>query len=119
MKALIFIIAILTATAADADEWTNIDTALQLTYTAVHCMDWAQTRNIARNPETWHEKNPILGSHPSIDKVDAYFAATLAAHTAISYLLPDPYRNIWQSVWITVEAGQVAQNYGIGIKARF
>lgn len=123
-----FLASIFSSPAHAESDWTTTDTALQVTYSVLHVMDWLQTRQIAANPDRWHETNPILGEHPSKGKVDAYFATTLIAHTAISYLLPKevdalgykvPARNIWQMVWIGVEAGYVAHNYSLGIQAKF
>ena len=127
--AAVFILASVFSSPVHAEsDWTITDTGLQLAYTTVHVMDWLQTRQIAANPDKWHETNPVLGEHPSKGKVDAYFATTLVAHTAISYLLPKevdvmgykvPARNIWQMVWIGVEVGYVAHNYSLGIQAKF
>ena len=58
-------------------EWSKADKERQALYMAMHLADWAQTKNIARNPEKFYEKvNLILGDHPHPDKVDAYFALT-------------------------------------------
>lgn len=107
----IILLALTTCQPVYADKWTNTDTALQLTYTAVHIADWAQTRQIALHPDIWYEKNLILGTNPHSDKVDAYFALTLLGHTAIAYMLPDPYRNLWQGAWIGIESGVIYGNY--------
>ncbi len=44
-------------------------------------IDWLQTLTIARNPGRWRELNPLLGEHPSVARVNAWFAfvALLAA----------------------------------------
>ncbi len=127
MKKLIFIVFIVaaisflvgTTTAFAFDEWTKKDTIYQLTYATLHIVDWGQTRYIAKNPDRFHEKNLVLGKHPSAAEVDVYFAATLVAHTGIAYILPTEYRRIWQCVWIGVEGGCVARNFRLGIKLDF
>lgn len=109
------------------DEWTKIDTVRQLTFTVVECIDWLQTKEIARNPN-YYETNPYLGKHPSQKKVDTYFASCLIGHALVSYLLPAKVeiygykmspRATWQYFWIGVEAGYTAHNYNIGIRIPF
>ena len=107
------------AIAAEDNRWTGKDTAWQTAYTVLHIADWGQTRYIAKHPERFNERNAILGDHPSTRKVDAYFATTLVAHTAISYVLPVKYRRVWQAVTIAVEGNAVAHNMKIGIKFGF
>lgn len=114
------LILLLSFTPAQAfDQWTKTDTTFQIAYTTLHVMDWGQTLDISKNTEKWHETNPILGRHPSCEKVNYYFATTLIGHTAIAYILPKDYRRIWQMVWIGIEAGYVIHNASIGIKMRF
>ena len=103
----------------NASDWNKTDTAFQIVYTTLHFIDWWQTLDIARNPDKWSETNPILGDHPSVGRVNAYFTLTLIGHTAISYILPKDYRRIWQVVWIGIEAGYVVHNYRAGIRIRF
>lgn len=95
--------------------WTAKDTSLEIIYAASHAMDWSQTLHISRNPQTYFELNPIMGPHPSEDKVKAYFALTLIAHAAMAYMLPPPYRTIWQSFWIGVETLAVQHNRAMGL----
>lgn len=100
-------------------DWTTGDTVLQLTYTTLHVLDWAQTLHIARNPDDYYEKNRHLGQHPSEGKVNTFFAATLVANTAISIWLPKPYRTGWQ-LYLNIErAYWVRNNHQIGIKIHF
>lgn len=108
-------VALLVLSGVAHSEWTKQDSAWQLAYTALHVADWAQTRNIARNPDEFHETNPILGRHPSVSEVDDYFLVTGVAHALVSAALPPKYRRKWQAAGIVVEAGAVAHNYSIGI----
>ena len=100
------------------DRWEKQDTVLQATYTALHILDWAQTREIERN-QAYHELNPILGRHPSEGRINTYFASTLLGHTLVSVLLPKPYRTWWQCVTIGIEAGVTGSNYIIGVQGGF
>jgi hypothetical protein len=114
---LAFIACLLTGCANGG--WSREDTYRQTGFIALSGIDWMQTRKIANNPDEYHENNPILGSHPSTGKVDAYFAASIAAHTAIAMALPPEYRKWFQYVSIGVEAGVVASNFSIGLGVGF
>ena len=112
---LLFILSI----PAFADEWTDADTKREAVYLTLHTFDWAQTRNIARNPDKWREQNAVLGGNPSVSQVDRYFIATGALQFAVAYYLPAEYRKAFQYVTIGIEGGAVAHNFSIGISARF
>lgn len=114
-----FLLFILCGSSAHAGEWSREDSYREAVYLTVHILDWTQTLNIARNPDKWHEKNPILGRHPSVGKVNAYFATTAAIHVGLAYLLPAEWRKTFQYLSIAVEGGVVAHNYSIGIKTDF
>lgn len=119
MAALTALVALLAAPAHGADPWSARDVALQATYTALHVMDWGQTRYIATHPERHFERNPLLGRHPHKDKVDLYFAGTLVAHTVVTHLLPKEWRPWWQGVTIALEGSCVGWNIAGGVKVRF
>ena len=114
-----FIFLLLVSSSAFADEWTSADTKREAVYLTLHTLDWAQTRNIARNPNKWTESNVILGKHPSVPQVDRYFIATGALHLAVAYYLPAEYRKAFQYITIGMEGGMVAHNFSIGLKAEF
>jgi hypothetical protein len=119
MKNILFALLFFTTFSCSADDWSTIDKQREVTYIAFHIMDWAQTRTIARNPNKWHETNSILGKHPSVDKVDAYFAVMALAHIAISNALPTEYRSTWQYISIGVEAGYVVHNLSLNVDIKF
>jgi hypothetical protein len=101
------------------DTWTETDTKYQLTYAILHVMDWGQTLDIAKNPDTYYEKNLILGRHPSVKDVNNYFASSLVIHTVIAYMLPEEARRVWQGIWIVMEGNSVSNNFGIGLQFNF
>lgn len=119
MLRIVLVVMALAASTAHADDWRTDDTQREIAYMVLHAMDWAQTRNIARNPDKWYENNIILGKHPSTDRVDAYFALTGVLHYAVSEALPVEYRSAWQYVSIGFEAGVVGRNLELGIGVRF
>ena len=84
-----YLIAALLALAAPtrADwpgHWTKADTAFQLVSSGGILADRGQKRWTARHPATYFERSPLLGREPSVRRVDVYFAASLALHTAVS-----------------------------------
>ncbi len=113
--ALLLFLVFLSSPAAARDPWTKTDTAFQLTWTAMKILDWSQTRRIAKEPGRFYEGNPILGDRPSVRKVDAYHAATLAGNWAIAYALPKPYRRYWQVLSIGITGYCVTINFRIGL----
>jgi hypothetical protein len=117
---LIMILATLSAPCY-ADNWTITDTAYQSIYSTLHVIDWGQTLYISKHKSStsYYETNPIIGSHPSHDAVNLYFAGTLAGHAIVSYLLPKGYRRVWQCITIVIEAKTTVHNYNMGIKMEF
>ena len=99
-------------------EWTETDTALQLSYTALHVADWGQTLDIENHPGHY-ETNPILGRNPSRGEINTYFAGTLALHWLIARALPQKWRSHFQLGTIALEFGVVSDNYSAGIRFDF
>ncbi len=108
----------------DLRRWTAADTALQATFLLVTAVDWAQTRSAHVGYEgpdyPYEETNPFLGKHPSALRIDSMIAASMVGHTLVAYLLPKPYRTLWQLGWITVESATVVKNhYSAGVRIRW
>ena len=116
---MILMISLLWSPAYGFEPLTPEDKSHLALYTTLHLMDWKQTRMIAKNPGAYYETNTILGEHPSVGKVDAYFLTTLAGQIAATYLLPPKARRIWQMTWISIEKGYVEDNLNIGLVVRF
>lgn len=102
-----------------AGDWTTADTVRQGVFTGLTVIDWAQTRYIAKHPYTFSETNGVLGDHPSVGKVNNYFATAIVGHAAVSYMLPPAWREGWQYVWIGVESQKTYHNHSIGIRFSF
>ena len=109
----------LCSTIVSAEDWSSADTYRQAIVTALIAADWAQTRWIATHPRNARDLNPILGEHPSLGKVNAYFATFTVAHAAVSAALPVRYRAPWQYVWIGYEWSAVHRNYLAGMRMNF
>jgi hypothetical protein len=103
-------------------QWTTADTIRQGAIVALQAADYFQTRTIATEtyPGTdcprWTEQNPILGEHPSVGKVNAFFITAIAANALVSYLLPPTWRMGWQYISIGYEGNVVLDNYRAGIR---
>jgi len=104
---------------AQAGDWTREDTAWEAAYLVLHVADWGQTRYIAKNPDLYIERNPILGENPSLNRVRNYFLATALLHASVAYALPPKWRRRWQGATIAMQAYVVGKNYGAGIRIDF
>lgn len=102
-----------------ADAWSNRDVALEVTYAALHVVDWGQTLHIAKNPQDHRELNPLFGEHPHPDKVSLLFAGGLVGHALVTHLLPADWRPWWQAVTIGIEGSAVGWNMAAGIRVDF
>lgn len=109
------LIALLFSSGCAYSQWTQEDTYRHAALTALTVVDYSQTMKIAREPERYHEHNPLLGSHPSAARVTAHFIGAYALATAAAFALPAPYRKYFQYVAIGVETGCVANNFTIGL----
>jgi len=101
--------------------------------------DWGQTRTIAMqktetyswsNPDgsggtinggqpRYTEMNPFLGEHPSVGKVNWYFAGSLLVNNTIYFSLPLKYRNFYAIGVGVYQAYFVINNHRAGIEIRF
>ena len=86
---------------------------------AALAVDWGQTRHIAKNPSRFIETNPILGTSPSVGKVDAYFIGAMVGTVALAHVLPSDWRQLFLAGVLTVELGVAQQNRALGIKMAF
>jgi len=103
---------------AFSDEWTLQDTILQVSIIGLIAVDWMQTLTFIEE-DGYYETNPILGKYPSRGEVNVYCAASILITTGIAYILPKPYRTIYQSIAIGVEMEAVKHNYQIGVRINF
>ena len=114
----IFILFLFAPVLAHADEWTRADTTMQILYSGVHIADWNQTLQIIKS-DKYEESNIILGRHPSEDQANLYFITTLAGHYYIARKLDQPFRFLWQMVWINRQYSAMNHNRKIGLHVNF
>jgi hypothetical protein len=132
MKILALILFLLLPAAALADSWTTSDTVMQLAATGVTTVDWLQTRYISTHPATCSEANIALGQHPTLGRVDAYFASVVAGEVLLAYVAPKVVllfggsellaaksRTAVQAITIGVEATATSLNFRYGVKMEF
>lgn len=83
----------------------------------LHTADYLQTRQIAKNPDRWHETNPALGLHPSVGRVNSYFAITgIALYGACESGIGGKWLKYG---WIAVSTGAIANNLSLGIQVKW
>ena len=119
IRAFLLALCLGMAQTALAQNWSTQDKSLFVTSSALLVVDWAQTRHIARNPQLFYEKNPILGEHPSLGRVNTYFATVLVANYFITDALSPKWRTAYQAGLIGVELVVIGNNKRIGIKMDF
>jgi hypothetical protein len=118
-KILLILLAVMTLhipAQSHATEWSTTQKGLLVTALTLHTVDWGQTRTISLNPNKYYETNPILGRHPSTDRVNVYFAATALIIPTLAHLIPD-WRSEILMLWVGVEATVTSRNkFVLGIK---
>ena len=117
IKIIIFFIVMCPLTTF-ADKWTNSDTFIETLYASLHVADWNQTLQIVKDDRRG-EKNKILGSFPSKDQVDLYFTTTLIGHYYIAKNINQPYRALWQILWIGRQLKAINHNRKAGLQIDF
>ena len=112
MKKLILLTTLLLLCSGCAGTITNKVSGDVLYGTALGTLviDWGQTRSIAKQPATHSERNLILGKHPQLSQVDAYFPVILGL-TAVSYpLIKEEYRLYVYGIITALEAACASYN---------
>ena len=123
MKSLAFklglLCAVFSAPTLAADPWTPQEQQAGVTLGALMLVDYLQTRQIAKYPEQYHEVNVILGQHPSLGKVNNYFAIASVFTYVLMDALPTEYRRWMLAAGITAEAAVIGSNFNLGLKAKW
>jgi hypothetical protein len=105
---------------AHIDKWDKVDKGLAVSALVLTIGDWAQTRNISRNPERFCERsNPVLSHHPQTQDVDLWFGGMTLAGLVVAHVLPASYRKVWLGGWVVMEGWMVVNNDGLGIGMRW
>lgn len=91
-------------------------TVLAILLAVLLAIDWAQTLTIARTPQKWHEINPLLGPHPSVPRVHAWFVLVFCAVGAALLLLEGKVLLVLLITACVCEIVCVVNNFDLGIE---
>ncbi len=116
---VIILFLFLIGTSNAVDPWSTQDKVLEYTFLTLNTIDWMQTREVSRNPDKYHEYNPILGRHPSLQSVDIYMPVMAVAHVLVTHFLPKKARPWFQMITIGASGACVINNFTLGIGVRF
>lgn len=92
------------------------EVAAQVLFTCLCVMDWSQTIEMAKNPETRQESNTILGHHPSVRQANDLIPLVIAAHAFITWVI---FREWWQRTRIGIKIQAVHSNWRSGMSISF
>ena len=120
MRSIIVALILVCTVTAHAGDWTRKDTYFEAAALASIALDYSQTKGMVNkgfmiDGRPYEEHNPIMGSRPSSQTVDLYFASVAVTHVAVAYLLPQKWRRWFQAGTIVLELGVVAGNYSAGM----
>jgi hypothetical protein len=131
---VIFLLWLLPASCRAADNWTTLDTKLEITWQVTNLLDLGTSLNISNRPDKYHEAfiaALFISKHPSREQTYIYFGVGAGAHYVVSRLLPtsghflwvpnwrwNPRRS-WQFVTIGASGGCVVNNFSIGLTLDF
>ena len=102
----------------------------EISYQTLHTIDYAQTVETARNPKCVEEDDNltsrVIGHHPTVGKVEAWWAIEALVHYNIAGWLDRTAdatgskgwyaaRWVWRVAGITDEARDVIHNHNIGL----
>lgn len=118
MRTAILCFALIVAWPVSARDWTGEELGWGAAAAAVRLADWAQTRNIVRNPDRFRETNPLIGEHPSRGRVDGAFVIGSAVLFGLAHYLPE-YRKSILRWFVVIGGGVVARNASIGVRMSF
>jgi uncharacterized protein YfiM (DUF2279 family) len=116
MKALLTLL-LAVCFSAHADDWTTEQKALGAIALTATVVDYGQTRGLVLDHR--NEGNRVLGKHPSMGKVNAYFAAV----SVLGYLVADNLSSDNRTTFLVLASGieiyQIGQNKYLGCRIAF
>ena len=72
-----------------------------------------------RYNEGYHELNPLLGRHPTTDRVDRHFALGFVLNYLFIDWLDSENRTLYLKIYTVTEGTIAARNLSIGLRLRF
>ena|SRR6266496_5740917 len=106
---------------AQAEPWDTTDKVFGGAALVTTMIDWGQTRYIAKHPDRFWEvgSSRFIGEHPSVGKVNNYFAASTLFYGTAANLLPSVYRKVLLGGVVVMRVDVISKNYSLGIKINF
>jgi hypothetical protein len=100
-----------------ADQFTISDLApyLEGLFMTESLEDWAQTNKFLKNPKDF-ERDPLLGKHPSTEKITAFGTAMDAGQYEIYNHLSDKYKLPFSAISAGLEGANIYRNAKINPK---
>ena len=99
--------------------WTTEEKSWFAAAEVFHVTDYLTTRNMLYAQQGYYETNPILGAHPSPDRLNLWFAGWLIGNYFISDALSHEHRLLWLKIYTAIEVGATANNLYIGARLTF
>lgn len=115
---IFFILGFIFCKTSHSQEWTTEQKQLAGIATALHIIDWGQTRYIAKHPDQFKELNPLLPDHPSLSQVNKYFIISSLIIGSAAHLLPE-YRSTLLKMYIGVQIINTTRNFTLGLRLTF
>jgi len=121
MKIFLTVILFLFFNIASAEprEWTNNEKVWGATAGVLLLSDWATTRNMThRYNEGYYERNPLLGTQPTANRVNLYFLTVTPVVFLAADYFGDYRKGILQATSV-IELIMVGNNLRIGLHFQF
>lgn len=122
---LAFAMSVLPLFAKAGDDWNTSQKMIGGAALAATFIDYGQTRWIAihcndrERVNCYGEINPLLGRHPSVGRVNTYFAIVPALEFVIADNLSSEKRTVFLSAIAGLEIGITAHNAHVGYRISF
>jgi len=82
-------------------------------------IDWGQTRYLVKHPEHYYERNPLLGKHPSMARVNVLCIGSIAGTLLIADWLTPRNRKLFLGTVTGIELAVIGHNKNIGLRMSF
>jgi len=121
LLALLLFFSIGLVQAAPFEGWTDEEKAWFAASELVQVVDYQTTRNILYNQSNrdYYEVNPIVGHHPSPNRLMAFEIGTLVGNYFFTDWLEHDNRITWLKWHTTIEMIVIQHNVSIGARISF
>ena len=115
MNKLLLLLALLPLPATARAQWETEHTILAVTSSATITADWLLSIDAVRR-DNFDEMNPLLGSRPSVGRLNTYNILVLGGNLAIGRVLPSKLRTLWFTAVAAFESAIVLHQRNIGLR---